>query len=146
MKYDTEEHEVPLGVALEADNMTSVDWKEVLPRYRGAYKEWTITPTWLWLLIGAIGILAVIYAPAPWGDAGCSLIAGSFFILGSRSTSADERFQIGYEWGLEDGVYRGMGIPKDQQADAAKRAHEWRVEYRLNTGDEYQPNKKEVKS
>ena len=102
--------DLPIHLGLKAIQMSrEVDWKEVLTRYRDAYREWTLTPSWLWILLAILGAVGIPSIPDPWNYSGVALIGLSCWILGSRSPSADERFQIGYEWGLEDGVCAGLG-------------------------------------
>ena len=128
--------ELRVDLGLKAIQMSEVDWAEVMPRYHKAYHEWTITPLWLWFLVIGLGLISIESFPNPWSYIGVFLVGLSCWILGSRSSSDHERFQIGYEWGLEDGVCAGLGIPADEKNATLKKAHEWKVEYRMNTGED----------
>jgi hypothetical protein len=112
------------------------DWLRVMPKYRQQLKKWQFIPSIIYILLFLAGGIAIGFNwYYPWLPiAGFLISALAARNLGSRYGNIDG-FQIGYEWGKEDGVCRGLGIKETEQEELLQSADDYISEVEWETGD-----------
>ncbi|MDI6790477.1 MAG: hypothetical protein QME44_07305 [Thermodesulfobacteriota bacterium] len=116
--------------------MSDHDWKKVMLKYGHSLKEWWVIPTNLWYFLSLAGIVVIIFNWfSPWLRIIALLPAlYAAMQIGSRAGNVDG-FQIGYEWGKEDGVCKGMGIDETEKDEFLRLARDLIVEFKVESGD-----------
>ena len=116
--------------------MTDRDWKRVMPIYHQEAKQWdrfTNIFSCLLILSGAIA-LYLDWLP-PWfrifGAVAIIMAVQSF----ANHQGRKEGFQIGYEWGKEDGVCKAMGIKEEEKGEMFQQARKVIVEFKVESGN-----------